>query len=518
MSTASIEERQFSRDITGQLEREKRVDSPFWKRYMDKEDSNGLSVKEESKPDSNIERMSPIEMESTSLLDWTFEEQFKQLYELDDDPERKNFLDDYFEFMRKRGTPVNRIPIMAKQILDLYQLYRLVVQHGGLVQVIRNKQWSKITRGLNLPASITSAAFTLRTQYLKYLYTYECVMHAFSTPKELQAAIDNNKRDRFSTFYPSQPTMTLSNDGRYPVGPSSSNFSTIYRPTPTHSLYRGMPLTMKRRMDVIDNRIVDKSGMESPKVVILRNGSPVFVNPDAVGTRSPSAQRHIHPRYEPRDMRHDSPLHEPESKRPYQVLYGRSEWDGDIRQIIQGDHKENLAYLRDRKTMNGAENESNSKYLYAEFRDTARSAKVPCPCSYCVADQPDNHRQSPVLSTSNPRSPVTQDSDPTSKHDDQHKQDSSLNGIAMEEKMEKDSSDSSSGFEELSPNAQSLSEDRPESKQGQKITDINMKIGSDVTSPVSVIKIAMEINGVVYRGSLERDVRIDESTNESQKE
>ena len=33
------------------------------------------------------------------------------------------------------GTPVNRIPIMAKQILDLYQLYRLVVQHGGLVQV-----------------------------------------------------------------------------------------------------------------------------------------------------------------------------------------------------------------------------------------------------------------------------------------------------------------------------------------------------------------------------------------------
>ncbi len=24
---------------------------------------------------------------------------------------------------------------MAKQILDLYQLYRLVVQHGGLVQV-----------------------------------------------------------------------------------------------------------------------------------------------------------------------------------------------------------------------------------------------------------------------------------------------------------------------------------------------------------------------------------------------
>ena len=33
------------------------------------------------------------------------------------------------------GTPVSRIPIMAKQILDLFQLYHLVVKHGGLVQV-----------------------------------------------------------------------------------------------------------------------------------------------------------------------------------------------------------------------------------------------------------------------------------------------------------------------------------------------------------------------------------------------
>lgn len=55
--------------------------------------------------------------------DWTFEEQFKQLYELDADPKRKEFLDDLFSFMQKRGTPVNRIPIMAKQVLDLFMLY-----------------------------------------------------------------------------------------------------------------------------------------------------------------------------------------------------------------------------------------------------------------------------------------------------------------------------------------------------------------------------------------------------------
>uniref|UniRef100_A0A8C3F6G6 AT-rich interactive domain-containing protein 3 n=1 Tax=Chrysemys picta bellii TaxID=8478 RepID=A0A8C3F6G6_CHRPI len=117
------------------------------------------------------------------------------LYELDDDPKRKEFLDDLFGFMQKRGTPVNRIPIMAKQVLDLYTLYRLVTEKGGLVEVINKKIWREITKGLNLPTSITSAAFTLRTQYMKYLYPYECEKRALSSPGELQAAIDSNRRE-----------------------------------------------------------------------------------------------------------------------------------------------------------------------------------------------------------------------------------------------------------------------------------------------------------------------------------
>ncbi|NXA81034.1 ARI3A protein, partial [Thryothorus ludovicianus] len=127
--------------------------------------------------------------------DWTYEEQFKQLYELDGDPRRKEFLDDLFSFMQKRGTPVNRIPIMAKQVLDLYMLYTLVTEKGGLVEVINKKLWREITKGLSLPTSITSAAFTLRTQYMKYLYPYECEKRGLSNPNELQAAIDSNRRE-----------------------------------------------------------------------------------------------------------------------------------------------------------------------------------------------------------------------------------------------------------------------------------------------------------------------------------
>uniref|UniRef100_A0AAV2MT68 AT-rich interactive domain-containing protein 3 n=1 Tax=Knipowitschia caucasica TaxID=637954 RepID=A0AAV2MT68_KNICA len=84
---------------------------------------------------------------------------------------------------------------MAKQVLDLYMLYKLVTEKGGLVEVINKKIWREITKGLNLPTSITSAAFTLRTQYMKYLYPYECEKRGLSSPAELQAAIDSNRRE-----------------------------------------------------------------------------------------------------------------------------------------------------------------------------------------------------------------------------------------------------------------------------------------------------------------------------------
>ncbi|KAJ3596470.1 hypothetical protein NHX12_002877 [Muraenolepis orangiensis] len=136
---------------------------------------------------------------------------FAKLYEIDGDPNRKEFLDELFIFMQKRGTPVNRIPIMAKQVLDLYKLYKLVTEKGGLVEVINKKIWREITKGLNLPTSITSAAFTLRTQYMKYLYAFECDKKRLSSPGELQAAIDSNRREGKRSSY---------GNGQYHYSPS----------------------------------------------------------------------------------------------------------------------------------------------------------------------------------------------------------------------------------------------------------------------------------------------------------
>ncbi|XP_076364734.1 AT-rich interactive domain-containing protein 3A-like isoform X2 [Tachypleus tridentatus] len=183
----------------------------------------------------NIAASTSSQTQSQDQNSYSFEEQFEQkpfngstlgsridreknsealgsasLYELSDDPQRKEFLDNLFQFMQKRGTPVNRIPIMAKQVLDLYELYKLVVARGGLVEVINKKIWREITKGLNLPSSITSAAFTLRTQYMKYLYPYECEKEKLSTPEELQAAIDGNRREGRRSSYTQYAEMVSS--------------------------------------------------------------------------------------------------------------------------------------------------------------------------------------------------------------------------------------------------------------------------------------------------------------------
>ncbi|MFH4973550.1 hypothetical protein AB6A40_000259 [Gnathostoma spinigerum] len=178
---------------------------------MANEQSSGISPGEEEEETENSTTAEPEDLTVSEKRDgsdepngdndicnqqnWSYEEQFKQLYELSDDVKRKEWLDDWLGFMHRIGKPVTRIPIMAKQVLDLYELYRLVVQHGGLVEIINKKLWREITKGLNLPSSITSAAFTLRTQYQKFLYDYECEKEGLSNPADLQQAIDGNRRE-----------------------------------------------------------------------------------------------------------------------------------------------------------------------------------------------------------------------------------------------------------------------------------------------------------------------------------
>lgn len=58
-----------------------------------------------------------------------------KLAEMGDEPDRRMFLDQLFAFMEEIRTPIISIPMISKTAIDLYRLYHLVREHGGMVEV-----------------------------------------------------------------------------------------------------------------------------------------------------------------------------------------------------------------------------------------------------------------------------------------------------------------------------------------------------------------------------------------------
>ncbi|XP_025834500.1 trithorax group protein osa isoform X2 [Agrilus planipennis] len=96
-----------------------------------------------------------------------------KLYEMDDSPERRVWLDKLLAFMEERRTPITTCPTISKNPLDLFRLYVYVKERGGFMEVTKNKTWKDIAGMLGIGAS-SSAAYTLRKHYTKNLLAYEC--------------------------------------------------------------------------------------------------------------------------------------------------------------------------------------------------------------------------------------------------------------------------------------------------------------------------------------------------------
>lgn len=60
-----------------------------------------------------------------------------KLYDMDDNPDRRGWLDKLLSFMEERRTPIAACPAISKQPLDLYKLYLLVKERGGFVEVCK---------------------------------------------------------------------------------------------------------------------------------------------------------------------------------------------------------------------------------------------------------------------------------------------------------------------------------------------------------------------------------------------
>jgi len=122
---------------------------------------------------SDVTTAPPCESNGMPEKLWLFEENIKQLYELDSTPDRKTFLDDFFNYRKKHGL-FSKIPVIARRPLDVYALYCIVQKYGGFESTMKNRMWSQIARELDLPRTMTSGAFTLKLKYIRLLYQFEC--------------------------------------------------------------------------------------------------------------------------------------------------------------------------------------------------------------------------------------------------------------------------------------------------------------------------------------------------------
>ncbi|XP_062912086.1 AT-rich interactive domain-containing protein 1B isoform X1 [Mobula hypostoma] len=147
-------------------------------------------------------------------------EKITKLYELGNEQERKMWVDRYLSFMEERGTPVANLPAVGKKPLDLYRLYICVKEIGGLAQVNKNKKWRELATALSVGTS-SSAASSLKKQYIQYLFAFECkIERGEEPPPEMFSSAESKKQPKIQ---PPSPAGSGSLQG--PQTPQSTSSS-----------------------------------------------------------------------------------------------------------------------------------------------------------------------------------------------------------------------------------------------------------------------------------------------------
>ncbi|CAG5136662.1 unnamed protein product, partial [Candidula unifasciata] len=170
------------------------------------------------------EPSSPGALKSTSDL--------SKLFELGPEPDRRPFLERILGFLEESGQPVTALPIISKTPLDLYKLYFCVREKGGFEEVTRSKKWRDVCTVVNIGTS-ASAAFTLKKNYIRYLFNYECKYDRGGiNPAPILAQMEAllaHKREQKSKRAPS-PGSNSNESFRPPSVPSSDSSSYQQQP------------------------------------------------------------------------------------------------------------------------------------------------------------------------------------------------------------------------------------------------------------------------------------------------
>ena len=97
----------------------------------------------------------------------------------------RRFNEELIKFYNIHGKDSFKHPIVSGKNLDLYKLYNEVIRLGGYQSVLENKQWKDVVTILDLPSSCTSASFTVKRHYKKYLLAYEQTINKTSLDAKL---------------------------------------------------------------------------------------------------------------------------------------------------------------------------------------------------------------------------------------------------------------------------------------------------------------------------------------------
>uniref|UniRef100_H0X174 ARID domain-containing protein n=1 Tax=Otolemur garnettii TaxID=30611 RepID=H0X174_OTOGA len=178
-----------------------------------------LPLKADGKEEGTPQPESKSKKSSSST---TTGEKITKVYELGNEPERKLWADRYLSFMEERGSPVSSLPAVGKKPLDLFRLYVCVKEIGGLAQVNKNKKWRELATNLNVGTS-SSAASSLKKQYIQYLFAFECkIERGEEPPPEVFSTGDTKKQPKLQ---PPSPANSGSLQG--PQTPQSTGSNSM---------------------------------------------------------------------------------------------------------------------------------------------------------------------------------------------------------------------------------------------------------------------------------------------------
>ena len=105
--------------------------------------------------------------------------------EEDEETKSRKFREELTKFYNLQGKESFKYPIVSGKNLDLYKLYNEVIKRGGYQVVLENKLWKEVVCTLDLPSSCTSASFTVKRHYKKYLLPYEQAVNKTSLDVKL---------------------------------------------------------------------------------------------------------------------------------------------------------------------------------------------------------------------------------------------------------------------------------------------------------------------------------------------